>query len=224
MLPIPEPETMKNNDEQTSQKQICQCCTTLSWTTGLGCGLAVLVLPPPHLAWALPGLGLSPPLSVSCTDSPALLWAQLCCRLELCSSLGKWKDGQQWEKDGVCRAGPGNFPSEENGIKWCSGATSRVCSPFLPPEAMPQGWVGGIEYQYSHTHTVLGCAPSWHLPAKLGQVVYHTWSGINLGKPKWVFLYFQYSPVMLAYSKVALFPHVFVPPEQYWLGKKIIFF
>lgn len=39
------------------------------------------------------------------------------CHVELCPSRGKGKDGQQQEKEGVCRAGPGNFPSEENGIK-----------------------------------------------------------------------------------------------------------
>lgn len=132
---FPEPETMKNNDEQTSQKPICLCCTTSSWSPGLGCGwqyLSWLLSTHLGLGWAWVCLSWLFAALIP-QHSPVL---SCVCHLELCSSRGKGKDGQQWEKEGGCRAGPGNFPSEENGIKWCP---FQVCSPLLPPEAMPQG-------------------------------------------------------------------------------------
>lgn len=96
------------------------------------------------LGLGLAGLGLSSGMAHLCCSVPAAASTpspqpvrsaglSCVCHLELHSSRGMGRDGQQWERDKVCRAGPGDFLRK----KWNKTAPLPGCAAlFFPPKSL----------------------------------------------------------------------------------------
>lgn len=135
-------KTTMNNE--TSQKLICLCFTTSSWTTGLGCGwqyLSWLLSTCLRLRWAWTCLHRALlPTAVSCTDAPVLPWAQLCLTLAAVLFLREGKGWAAVGQGGSLQGWPWQLPL---GRRWNKMVPLPGCAHlFFPPKLHPRDeWV-----------------------------------------------------------------------------------